>query len=95
VSITFSDSCHAALKSIAAHPPDLVLLDVMMPGMNGFEVTRRLRQNPSLPFIPIFLVTANPRLLMDLMWEPMDLFAKRLILMTCCTKFGQFYSLET
>lgn len=55
--VEVADSGYAALESIASHPPDLVLLDVMMPGMNGFEVTRRLRQNPSLPFIPILLVT--------------------------------------
>ncbi len=55
--VEVADSGRAALESIASHPPDLILLDVMMPGMNGFEVTRRLRQNPSIPFIPIFLVT--------------------------------------
>ncbi|KJH69473.1 response regulator [Aliterella atlantica] len=56
-SVEVADSGHAALESIASHPPDLVLFDIMMPGMNGFEVTRRLRQNPALPFIPILLVT--------------------------------------
>ncbi len=55
--VEVADSGHAALEIIAANPPDLVLLDVMMPGMNGFEVTQHIRQNPSLPFIPIFLVT--------------------------------------
>ena len=55
--VEVANSGYAALESIAAHPPDLVLLDVMMPGMNGFEVTRLIRQNPTLPFIPIFLVT--------------------------------------
>ena len=55
--VEVADSGHAALESIAFHPPDLILLDVMMPGMNGFEVTRRLRQNPSISFIPIILVT--------------------------------------
>ncbi|MBV8885351.1 MAG: response regulator, partial [Chroococcidiopsidaceae cyanobacterium CP_BM_RX_35] len=55
--VEVADSGHAALASIASHPPDLVLLDVMMPEMSGFEVTRRIRQNPSLPFIPILLVT--------------------------------------
>jgi len=51
------DSGQAALESVASHPPDLVLLDVMMPEMNGFEVIRRIRQNREIPFIPILLVT--------------------------------------
>ncbi len=55
--VEVADSGRVALESIVFHPPDLVLLDVMMPGMNGFEVTRRLRQNPALPYIPILLVT--------------------------------------
>ena len=48
-----------ALTKIEATPPDLVLLDVMMPGMSGFEVTRKIRQNQQLPFIPILLLTAH------------------------------------
>ncbi len=55
--VEVADSGRAALESIASHPPDLILLDVMMPGMNGFEVTRRLRRNPALSYIPILLVT--------------------------------------
>jgi CheY-like chemotaxis protein len=55
--VEVADSGRVALESIASNPPDLVLLDVMMPEMSGFEVTRRLRQNPALPFIPILLVT--------------------------------------
>lgn len=51
------DSGYAALKMVEANPPDLILLDVMMPQMNGFEVTRRIRQNSRLPFIPILLIT--------------------------------------
>ncbi len=43
--VEVADNGRVALESIASHPPDLVLLDVMMPEMNGFEVTRRLRQN--------------------------------------------------
>jgi putative two-component system response regulator len=38
--------------------PDLVLLDIMMPGMNGFEVTRAIRQNPLTSDLPIVMVTA-------------------------------------
>lgn len=49
----------AALEYIERHPPDLLLLDVMMPGMDGYEVTRRIRANTKLPFMPILLITAH------------------------------------
>lgn len=39
-------------------PPDLVLLDVMMPGMDGFEVAQRMREHPSSEHIPVIFVTA-------------------------------------
>lgn len=51
------ESGQEALEKIAVAPPALVLLDVMMPDMNGFEVTRRIRQAVDLPFIPIVLVS--------------------------------------
>jgi CheY-like chemotaxis protein len=47
-----------ALELAAAVPPDLVLLDVMMPGMDGYEVCRRLRADARLAEIPVVLVTA-------------------------------------
>jgi two-component system sensor histidine kinase/response regulator len=47
-----------ALQQIAESPPDLILLDVMMPGIDGYEVTRRIRNNAQLPYIPILLITA-------------------------------------
>jgi two-component system, sensor histidine kinase and response regulator len=48
----------SALEYVKASPPDLILLDVMMPGMNGYEVTEKIRSNAALPFIPILLITA-------------------------------------
>ena len=48
----------AALERIHEAPPDLVLLDVMMPKMDGFEVVRRMKADPSLPFIPVIMQTA-------------------------------------
>ncbi len=54
--ITEADSGEAALKSFASLPPDLVILDVMMPGMDGFECCRRLR---SMSVCPILMLTAK------------------------------------
>ena len=49
----------AALASAKEQQPDLILLDIMMPRMDGIEVCRRLRADPSLPFMPIIMVTAK------------------------------------
>jgi len=56
-SVDVADSGRVALEQITNHPPDLVLLDVMMPEMNGIEVAQRIRQNTELPYIPILLIT--------------------------------------
>jgi class 3 adenylate cyclase len=48
-----------ALAAAREHLPDLILLDVMMPKLDGIEVCRRLRADASMPFIPIILVTAK------------------------------------
>jgi len=47
-----------ALQKIAARPPDVILLDLMMPKMNGFEVCRRLRKDAETAHIPILMITA-------------------------------------
>src|SRR4051794_36348899 len=59
------ETCHGgteALEAVAANPPSLILLDVMMPGLDGYEVAGRIKANPDLPFIPIILVTAKNEL---------------------------------
>jgi two-component system, cell cycle response regulator len=47
-----------ALERVEEHEPDIVLLDVMMPGMDGFEVCRRIKQNPKSAHVPVVMVTA-------------------------------------
>ncbi|XWK88345.1 MAG: response regulator [Phormidium sp.] len=51
-----------ALEKVQSTPPDLILLDAMMPGMDGYELTRRIREQKDLPFIPIVLITAYENL---------------------------------
>jgi CheY-like chemotaxis protein len=52
-----------AVKSAKEHTPDLILLDIMMPGMNGVEVCDKLRTDPETSRIPIIFLTVWERLL--------------------------------
>jgi len=54
-----AESGKEALNKIFNDPPDLILLDVMMPEMNGYEVCRRIKKNTSLPYVPIIYITAS------------------------------------
>jgi len=47
-----------ALKQVEAEQPDLVLLDVVMPEMSGYEVCRKIRENPATQILPVVMVTA-------------------------------------
>ena len=47
-----------AMAAVAEHDPDLILLDIMMPRMSGFEVCRRLKEDESTAGIPVVMVTA-------------------------------------
>jgi DNA-binding response OmpR family regulator len=52
-------SGEAAVREAAAFAPDLVLLDVMMPGSDGLTVCRLLKENPATQHIPVLLLTAR------------------------------------
>jgi len=59
--VAIAGSGPEALEIVAQMLPNLVLLDVMMPGMDGFEVCRRLKANPKTRFVPVVLVTSLER----------------------------------
>jgi PAS domain S-box-containing protein len=49
---------HVALASLDEHQPDAMVLDLMMPGLNGFDVLRALRQRPAFAHLPVFIWTS-------------------------------------
>jgi two-component system, sensor histidine kinase and response regulator len=57
--IILAEDSKTALSIVEQSPPDLILLDIMMPELDGYEFTRRIRQNKSLPYIPVLLITAH------------------------------------
>lgn len=54
-----AESGPQALEMLNEHSPDVMLLDLMMPDMDGFEVCQRVRSNPMTEFLPIVMVTAS------------------------------------
>ena len=57
--VTFATGGKEALDRIKASPPDLILLDVMMPDMDGFEVCKRLKAEETTQHIPVIFLTAK------------------------------------
>jgi putative two-component system response regulator len=57
--VKLADDSLKALELAFAEPPDLVLLDVMMPDVDGFEICRRLMNNPATNHVPVIFITAK------------------------------------
>ncbi len=54
-----ADSGEEGLRHAGASHPDCILMDVVMPGMNGFQATRKLSQDPNTSAIPIIMITTK------------------------------------
>lgn len=59
--LSFARSGQKALEIATAHPHDLILLDIMMPEINGYTVCRRLKANPNTRNVPVIFITAKTR----------------------------------
>jgi two-component system, cell cycle response regulator len=64
--VTTATDGDEALAAIESYQPDLVITDVMMPRMNGYELAQRIRANPITKFIPVIMQTAASRRVEDL-----------------------------
>lgn len=66
-SVESADNAETGIEQITAKKPDLVLMDVVMPGMNGFQATRALTKSPETENVPIIIVTTKDQET-DKMW---------------------------
>jgi len=57
--VTTASSGKEALDVLSKEHPDLVLLDILMPGIDGYEVCRRIREDPGTAFLPVIMITAS------------------------------------
>jgi class 3 adenylate cyclase/CheY-like chemotaxis protein len=57
--VAAASSGEEALDVLTTEQPDLVLLDIFMPGMDGYEVCRRMRDNPTTAYLPVIMITAS------------------------------------
>jgi two-component system, OmpR family, alkaline phosphatase synthesis response regulator PhoP len=57
--VTITSTGEAGLRTVLDHPPNLILLDVNLPLMNGFEICRRLRREETTAHVPIIMLTAR------------------------------------
>ena len=57
--VTSEMNGQAALQQVLATPPDVMVLDVMLPGIDGFEILRRMRATPDGKRVPVLMLTAK------------------------------------
>ena len=57
--VTLANSGAQAIELAASHEPDVILMDMMMPGMDGLTTLGKLRENPSLQDVPVIFMTAK------------------------------------
>jgi twitching motility two-component system response regulator PilH len=57
--VSSADNAEAGIKAAKASKPDVILMDVVMPGMNGFQATRALTKDPETQHIPVIIVTTK------------------------------------
>lgn len=58
-SVRTAESGEEALRHLAAEPPDLVLMDVVMPGQNGFQLTRAITRDPRYAGLPVIICSSK------------------------------------
>jgi twitching motility two-component system response regulator PilH len=54
-----ADCAEETMKSLAEHKPDLILMDVVMPGQNGFQLTRAISRDPAYADVPVIMCTSK------------------------------------
>lgn len=59
MNVSVADNADAAIAQLASRKPDLILMDVIMPGKNGFQLTRQLSKDPQYASIPIIICTSK------------------------------------
>lgn len=57
--VVTADDGEAGVEKAGTESPDLILMDVVMPGLNGFQATRKIRRNPATAEIPVIFVTTK------------------------------------
>lgn len=58
-SVSTADNAEAAMLQIKTNPPQLILMDVVMPGLNGFHATREILKDPAMRSVPIIICSSK------------------------------------